>query len=123
MNMLSSGAAFGGTTAVFQNGFLDPLVGVSRTAPIQPLVPVLMFAVLFGLKMDYEVFLASRMRPRRPGTRHGEFSACLSGRGRLSRGVGRGVGQALGRDRLRLDADAGHPVSRHRYVPRADQRP
>jgi len=46
---------------VFQNGFLDTLVGVSRTGPVQPLVPILMFAVLFGLSMDYEVFLVSRM--------------------------------------------------------------
>jgi putative drug exporter of the RND superfamily len=61
MNLLSAGAAFGVITAVFQNGFLDTLVGVSRTGPIQPLVPILMFAVLFGLSMDYEVFLVSRM--------------------------------------------------------------
>jgi RND superfamily putative drug exporter len=61
MNLLSAGAAFGVITAVFQNGFLDTLVGVSRTGPIQPLVPILMFAVLFGLSMDYEVFLLSRM--------------------------------------------------------------
>jgi RND superfamily putative drug exporter len=61
MNLLSAGAAFGVITTVFQNGFLDTLVGVSRTGPIQPLVPILMFAVLFGLSMDYEVFLVSRM--------------------------------------------------------------
>jgi RND superfamily putative drug exporter len=61
MNLLSAGAAFGVITAVFQNGFLDTLVGVSRTGPIQPLVPILMFAVLFGLSMDYEVFLVSRI--------------------------------------------------------------
>ncbi|MGI8712326.1 MAG: MMPL family transporter [Solirubrobacteraceae bacterium] len=61
MNLLSAGAAFGVITAVFQNGFLDSLVGVTRTGPISPLVPILMFAVLFGLSMDYEVFLVSRM--------------------------------------------------------------
>jgi RND superfamily putative drug exporter len=61
MNLLSAGAAFGVVTAVFQNGTLDTLVGVSRTGPIPPLVPILMFAVLFGLSMDYEVFLISRM--------------------------------------------------------------
>jgi putative drug exporter of the RND superfamily len=61
MNLLSAGAAFGIITAVFQNGFLDTLVGVSRTGPVSPLVPILMFAVLFGLSMDYEVFLVSRM--------------------------------------------------------------
>jgi RND superfamily putative drug exporter len=61
MNLLSAGAAFGVITAVFQNGFLSSLVGVSQTGPISPLVPILMFAVLFGLSMDYEVFLVSRM--------------------------------------------------------------
>ncbi len=47
--------------AVFQFGWLDRLVGVTHTGPITPLVPILMFAVLFGLSMDYEVFLVSRM--------------------------------------------------------------
>jgi len=61
MNLLSAGAAFGVITAVFQKGWLDQLVGVSRTGPIAPLVPILMFAVLFGLSMDYEVFLVSRI--------------------------------------------------------------
>jgi RND superfamily putative drug exporter len=61
MNLLSAGAAFGVITAVFEKGWLDSLVGVSRTGPIQPLVPILMFAVLFGLSMDYEVFLVSRI--------------------------------------------------------------
>jgi RND superfamily putative drug exporter len=61
MNLLSAGAAFGVITAVFQNGWLASLVGVSKTGPISPLVPILMFAVLFGLSMDYEVFLVSRM--------------------------------------------------------------
>jgi RND superfamily putative drug exporter len=61
MNLLSAGAAFGIITAVFQNGFLGSLVGISHTGPVPPLVPILMFAVLFGLSMDYEVFLVSRM--------------------------------------------------------------
>jgi RND superfamily putative drug exporter len=62
MNLLSAGAAFGVITAVFQKGWLDSVVGVSRTGPISPLVPILMFAVLFGLSMDYEVFLVSRIQ-------------------------------------------------------------
>ncbi len=61
MNLLSAGAAFGLITAVFQDGFLGRLVGISHTGPISPLAPILMFAVLFGLSMDYEVFLVSRM--------------------------------------------------------------
>ena len=62
MNLLSAAAAFGVITAVFQKGWFDSLVGVSRTGPISPLVPILMFAVLFGLSMDYEVFLVSRIQ-------------------------------------------------------------
>jgi RND superfamily putative drug exporter len=62
MNLLSAGAAFGVVTAVFENGVLGSLVGISRTGPISPLVPILMFAVLFGLSMDYEVFLVSRIQ-------------------------------------------------------------
>jgi RND superfamily putative drug exporter len=61
MNLLSAGAAFGVITAVFQFGWLASFVGVTRTGPIPPLVPILMFAVLFGLSMDYEVFLVSRI--------------------------------------------------------------
>jgi RND superfamily putative drug exporter len=49
-------------TAVFQKGWLDSLVGVLRTGPVPPIVPILMFAVLFGLSVDYEVFLVSRIQ-------------------------------------------------------------
>jgi RND superfamily putative drug exporter len=62
MNLFSASAAFGVIVAVFQWGWLDRLVGVSHTGPISPLIPILMFAVLFGLSMDYEVFLVSRMQ-------------------------------------------------------------
>jgi RND superfamily putative drug exporter len=62
MNLLSAGAAFGVVVAVFQWGWLSGLVGVTNTGPISPFVPILMFAVLFGLSMDYEVFLVSRMQ-------------------------------------------------------------
>jgi RND superfamily putative drug exporter len=61
MNLLSAGAAFGVIVAVFQFGWLSSLVGVSHTGPIAPLAPILMFAVLFGLSTDYEVFLISRI--------------------------------------------------------------
>jgi len=53
MNLLSAAAAFGVITAVFQFGWLASFVGVTRTGPIAPLVPILMFAVPFGLSMDY----------------------------------------------------------------------
>jgi uncharacterized membrane protein YdfJ with MMPL/SSD domain len=61
MNLFSAAAAFGVIVAVFQFGWLKGLFGIAHTGPIPPLVPILMFAVLFGLSMDYEVFLVSRM--------------------------------------------------------------
>ena len=61
MNMLSAGAAFGVLVAVFQWGWFDSVLGVSQTGPIEAFIPVMMFAILFGLSMDYEVFLVSRI--------------------------------------------------------------
>jgi putative drug exporter of the RND superfamily len=61
MNMLSAGAAFGVVTAVFQNGWGASLLGIDKTGPIEAFLPVLMFPILFGLSMDYEVFLVSRI--------------------------------------------------------------
>jgi RND superfamily putative drug exporter len=60
-NLLSAGAAFGVVTAVFQNGWGASLLGLSSTGPIEAFLPVLMFPILFGLSMDYEVFLVTRM--------------------------------------------------------------
>jgi putative drug exporter of the RND superfamily len=62
LNILSVGAAYGVVVAVFQWGWAASLIGVHATVPIMPLAPMLMFAILFGLSMDYEVFLVSRMR-------------------------------------------------------------
>jgi RND superfamily putative drug exporter len=61
MNLLSVSAAFGVVTAVFQWGWLDGLIGVDQTGPIAAFLPVIVFAILFGLSMDYEVFLVSRI--------------------------------------------------------------
>ncbi len=61
MNLLSVGAALGILNAVFSWGWGHSLFGVSGTAPVEVFVPVLMFSILFGLSMDYEVFLVSRM--------------------------------------------------------------
>jgi RND superfamily putative drug exporter len=61
MNLLSIGGALGVTVAVFEKGWLGGLFGLQR-GPIEPWIPVLMFAVVFGLSMDYEVFLVSRVR-------------------------------------------------------------
>jgi putative drug exporter of the RND superfamily len=62
MNLLSAAAAFGVITAVFQFGWLKGLVGVTNTGPVSPFIPILMFAVLFGLTTDYQVFLVSRIQ-------------------------------------------------------------
>jgi RND superfamily putative drug exporter len=61
MNLLSIGAAYGVLVAVFQWGWLGGLVGVRR-GPIESYLPMMLFAVVFGLSMDYEVFLISRIR-------------------------------------------------------------
>ena len=62
MNLLSVGAAFGVIAFFAQGGFFGGLIGIDGEVPIAPFVPVLMFAILFGLSMDYEVFLLSRVR-------------------------------------------------------------
>jgi putative drug exporter of the RND superfamily len=62
MNLLSVGAAYGVMTLVAQGGSFSELIGIDREVPIAPFMPVMMFAILFGLSMDYEVFLISRIR-------------------------------------------------------------
>lgn len=61
MNLLAAGAAFGVVVAVFQWGWFGDLVGIGKAGPIEAFLPVMMFAILFGLSMDYEVFLVSRI--------------------------------------------------------------
>ncbi len=62
MNLLSIGAAFGVLVAVFQWGWVGTVFQVNRPGPIEAFLPVMLFAILFGLSMDYEVFLISRIR-------------------------------------------------------------
>jgi putative drug exporter of the RND superfamily len=62
MNLLSVCAAYGVMTLVAQGGALGQLIGIDHEVPIAPFMPVMMFAILFGLSMDYEVFLVSRIR-------------------------------------------------------------
>ncbi len=62
MNLISMGAAYGVIVAVFQWGWLGTVFGVTRTGPIDPWIPLMMFTIVFGLSMDYEVFLLSRIR-------------------------------------------------------------
>ncbi len=62
LNLLSIGAAYGVIVAVFQWGWGRSLIGVSENVPIESYIPVIMFAIVFGLSMDYEVFLLSRIK-------------------------------------------------------------
>jgi putative drug exporter of the RND superfamily len=78
MNLLSIGAALGVVTAIFQNGVAAGALGIG-TGPIESFVPVMVFAIVFGLSMDYEIFLISRV--------HEEWERT----GDASRAVGRGL--------------------------------
>jgi putative drug exporter of the RND superfamily len=62
MNLLSIGATYGVLVAVFQWGWAKDLFGIAKTGPVESFLPMFLFAILFGLSMDYEVFLLSRIR-------------------------------------------------------------
>jgi putative drug exporter of the RND superfamily len=79
MNLLSIGAAYGVLVAIFQWGWGISLFGLPHAVPVSSWVPILMFALLFGLSMDYEVFLLSRIRER--------FLATGDGRGSVVDGL------------------------------------
>jgi RND superfamily putative drug exporter len=64
MNVLSLSAMYGVVTWIFQDGHLSGLLGFTPNGTISPVIPILMFAIMFGLSMDYEVFLLSRIRER-----------------------------------------------------------
>jgi RND superfamily putative drug exporter len=85
LNLLSIGAAYGVIVAVFQWGWGSSLLGVSERVPIESYVPMMMFAIVFGLSMDYEVFLLSRVREAwaRTGDNHASVAAGLSATARV----------------------------------------
>ena len=85
MNLLSVAAAYGVVALVLQGGWAGQLVGIDTPTPLPSFVPVLMFAVLFGLSMDYEVFLVSRMREGwlRTGNNEQAILGGLAGTGRV----------------------------------------
>jgi trehalose monomycolate/heme transporter len=64
MNVLSLSAMYGVVVWIFQDGHLSGLLKFTPTGTIDPTMPILMFAIMFGLSMDYEVFLLSRIRER-----------------------------------------------------------
>jgi RND superfamily putative drug exporter len=74
MNMLSVGAAYGALVLFFQKGFLSSVTGFQHVDVIEAWVPLWNFSILFGLSMDYHVFLLSRIRERYNHTRHNEES-------------------------------------------------
>ncbi|MEV4611164.1 MMPL family transporter [Kitasatospora sp. NPDC049258] len=79
MNLLSVAAAYGVMTAVFQSDTGAGLLGLPHSVPVSSWVPILMFTVLFGLSMDYEVFLLARVRE--------EWLATGDARGSVLRGL------------------------------------
>jgi RND superfamily putative drug exporter len=79
MNLLSIGAAFGVLVAVVQWGYGASLVGIARTGPVESFLPVMLFAILFGLSMDYQVFLVTRM--------HEEYLKCGDNRTAVRNGL------------------------------------
>jgi RND superfamily putative drug exporter len=85
MNLLSVAAAYGVIVAVFQWGWGRDVIGLSDTVPIVSWVPMLLFAILFGLSMDYEVFLLSRIREEygRTGDPRGSVAEGLAATARV----------------------------------------
>jgi RND superfamily putative drug exporter len=74
LNLLSISVAYGVLVMVFQWGWGSGLIGLESTFPVEPFIPVFMFAILFGLSMDYEVFLLSRVRENYLLTRDSDTS-------------------------------------------------
>ena len=85
MNLLSIGASYGVVVAVFQWGWGIRLIGLDQPMPIVAFVPLFMFALVFGLSMDYEVFLLSRIREEylRTGDPHGSVVTGIGSTARL----------------------------------------
>jgi RND superfamily putative drug exporter len=76
MNLLAVGAAYGVLALAAEGGWFGQLLGIDSDTPVPPFMPVMMFAVLFGLSMDYEVFLLSRMREEYLG--HGQTGRAVA---------------------------------------------
>jgi RND superfamily putative drug exporter len=80
MNIFAAGASFGLIVAIFQWGWGSELLGIGKGGPIEPFIPVMFFAILFGLSMDYQVFLVSRMHEEWTRT-HDNKAAITTGQG------------------------------------------
>jgi RND superfamily putative drug exporter len=84
MNLLSIGAAYGLVVAVFQWGWGGSIIGIGEGGPIEPFIPMMMFAIVFGLSMDYEVFLLSRIKEEWDAT-HNNARAVADGLAKTAR--------------------------------------
>jgi len=84
MNLLSIGAAYGVIVAIFQWGWLKEIVGIGKEGPIEAWVPMMLFAIVFGLSMDYEVFLLSRIKEEYDRT-HDNATAVAHGLAKTAR--------------------------------------
>src|SRR5205823_22968 len=84
MNLLSIGASYGVIVAIFQNGWVKGLVGIGKEGPIEAWVPMMLFAIVFGLSMDYEVFLLSRIKEEYDRT-HDNATAVAHGLAKTAR--------------------------------------
>jgi RND superfamily putative drug exporter len=76
MNLLSVAAAYGVIALFASGGWAGQLIGIDTETPVAPFIPVMMFAILFGLSMDYEVFLLSRVREQY--LRHGDTTRAVA---------------------------------------------
>jgi putative drug exporter of the RND superfamily len=74
MNLLSIGAAYGVIVAIFQWGWFSDLIGVAKPGPIDAWIPMFLFAIVFGLSMDYEVFLLSRIKEEYERTKNNSLA-------------------------------------------------
>jgi RND superfamily putative drug exporter len=85
LNLLSVAAAYGVVALALQGGWFGRLVGIDVHTPLPAFVPVLMFAVLFALSADYEIFLVSRIRDgfKRDGDAHAAIGSGLAGTARV----------------------------------------
>lgn len=86
--LFSVGAAYGVLTAVFENGWGIELVGLDSPTPIVSYVPLIMFAVLFGLSMDYQVFLTGRISEARGEFKGNERKALIDGYSKVASVIG-----------------------------------
>ena len=127
LNLLSVAAAYGVLVIVFQYGFAKGLLGFGSTAGIDPVVPLLLFVILFGLSMDYHVLVLGpdprAVRPRRVDGRGGLEGDQVHGRRRHQRGRRHGRGLLGVRDALDADVQAVRRRPRGGDPDRRDDRP